>query len=539
MNNPTSIKILHHCHIYTQDTTLPVASMLVVQGNRISAVEPDDSRRFLYRDFPHAQIEEIDLGGRTILPGFCDSHIHLEYYSRALQKVNCETNSLQECLQRIQEQSDKVSPGNWIVGHGWNQNQWDSGYGNAQQLDAIAPHHPVYLTAKSLHAAWVNSRALELAGIQDDTPDPPNGTIQRDQSGKPTGILFESAMQLVEALIPPPDITELAQALLSAQAVLNKMGITSVHDFDSLRCFSSLQILEQQGLLKLRVLKGIPANAIETAIAMGLRSGFGNSRLRLGSIKLFADGALGPRTAAMFQPYEGEEQNDGVLFIDGEELVEKTLKAIQSGFSLAIHAIGDRAVHEMLNGYEKIRVLETENKAHRTPLRHRIEHVQLIHPDDIARLAQLQIIASMQPIHATSDMEMADRYWGKRAQFAYAWRSLWNNHTPIIFGSDAPVESPNPFWGLHAAITRQSIINPTGKSWYPQQRLTLEEAIQAYTLNPAYAAGMEHQLGKLSPGFLADLIILDEDPYSLSSNDIPHIQPAATMIGGEWVWRNF
>lgn len=539
MNNPTSIKILHHCHIYTQDPNLPSASLLVIQGDRIYALEPDNTRRDLYRSFPHAQVEEVDLGGRTILPGLCDSHIHLEYYSRAIQKVNCETDSMQECLKRVQEQSNKVPPGNWIVGHGWNQNQWETGYGNAQQIDAIAPHHPVFLTAKSLHAAWVNSRALRLAGIDENTPNPPNGAIQRDQTGKPSGILFESAMQLVEAVIPPPSIKDLSQALLSAQTVLTKMGITFVHDFDSLRCFSSLQILEQQGLLKLRVLKGIPADAIEAAIAMGLRSGFGNTHLRLGSIKLFADGALGPRTAAMFQPYEGEEQNYGVLFFDGEELVQKNQKAILHGFSLAIHAIGDRAVHEILNGLEKLRLLEKQNKELNPSLRHRIEHVQLLHPDDISRLGQFNIIASMQPIHATSDMEMADRYWGKRAQTAYAWRSLWDNHTRIIFGSDAPVESPNPFWGLHAAITRQAITSPSEKSWYPQERLTLEEAIQSYTIHPAYAAGMEHQLGKLIPGFLADLIILDEDPYKLPAQDIYFIQPVATMIGGEWVWRNF
>ncbi len=539
MNNSQSLKILHHGTIYTQDPSAPIATMLVIRGKHILAVEPDSARREAYSGFPSTDVENIHLGGRTVFPGFCDAHIHLEYYSRSLQRIDCETETLQECLNRVAEQARKIPPGNWIIGHGWNQNRWNNGYGTARQLDEIAPNHPVFLTAKSLHAAWVNSRALDLAGINENTSDPPNGSIQRDQSGKPSGILFESAIQLVEKIIPPLAITELAHALQSAQEVLIKMGITSVHDFDSMHCFSSLQILDQQELLKLRVLKGIPADAIEAAIAMGLRSGFGNDRLRLGSIKLFADGALGPRTAALFQPYEGEPQNTGVLFLDGEELVEKTKKAIQNGLSLAIHAIGDHAVHEMLNGFEKLRLVERENKNLPQPLRHRIEHVQLLHPEDIARLARLNIIASMQPIHAPSDSSMADRYWGERSQFAYAWRSLWENNTHIIFGSDAPVESPNPFWGLHAAITRQTLSGVPENGWYREQRLSLPEAVQAYTTNPAYAAGLEHKVGKLSPGFLADLIILDNDPFQLTAKQISTLKPCATMIAGEWVWRNF
>ncbi|HEX9091856.1 MAG TPA: amidohydrolase family protein, partial [Anaerolineales bacterium] len=268
------------------------------------------------------------------------------------------------------------------------------------------------------------------------------------------------------------------------------------------------------------------------------RTEFGDDMLRIGPVKLFADGALGPHTAAMLMPYQDDPQNSGILKLEAGELFELGRQAVSNGISLAVHAIGDRANREVLNAYVQLRQFERTLLTHPSaPHHHRIEHVQVLHPDDIQRFSELNIIASMQPIHATSDMLMADHYWGARSSYAYAWRSLISHGTMLIFGSDAPVESPNPFWGIHAAVTRRRADgSPSPQGWYPEQCINVFEALQAYTVGPAYASGMGEQLGKLAPGYLADLVITDQDPFSCSPEELMNIHPIATMMGGEWVY---
>lgn len=491
--------------------------------------------------------EIIDLGGLTVLPGLIDSHIHLEHFALSLDKVDCETNSLGECLQRVKEHVSKTPPGEWIQGHGWNQNEWGDhqSFPSTNDLDAVAPHHPIYLTAKSLHVAWVNSAALSAAGISTHSSDPPGGRLGRSLDGKPDGILFEQAMTLVSSSIPDASEERRYHAIQSVQNLLWSMGITSVYDFDRRQCFQTLQMLHANHDLKLRVIKSIPLEDLDHAIAIGLRTGFGDDILRIGAIKAFSDGALGARTAAMLSPYQGEPQNRGMLLLDAEEIFEHGHKAIKNGLSMAVHAIGDRANHETLNAFAQMRLLENHLASNSSikssrHLRHRIEHVQIIHPHDALRLRQLGVIASMQPIHATSDYPTADRFWGKRSANAYAWRALLDLGIPLAFGSDAPVESPNPFWGLHAAVTRQRHSGAPGPDgWFPQQRLTLMEALTAYTSGAAYAANMEDRLGKLAPGYLADLIILDDDPFQIDPQDLYNLQPVGTMVNGEWVLRSF
>jgi hypothetical protein len=343
-------------------------------------------------------------------------------------------------------------------------------------------------------------------------------------------------MGLVSAVIPEPAIPEVAEAIEKAQPVLWRMGITGIHDFDRRTSFMALQSLREQGRLKLRVCKNLPVESVRAANELGLRTGFGDEWLWIGSVKAFMDGALGPRTAAMFQPYEGEPHNKGILNMDGEELFEHCRAAADVGLSMTVHAIGDRANHEVLNAFEQLRKYERE---HRLPhLRHRIEHVQIIHPDDAPRLAQLNVIASMQPIHAASDMHAADRYWGERSKYAYAWRDQLNYGAMLAFGSDAPVESPNPFWGLYAAVTRKRAdASPSEEGWYPAQVLTLSEALSAYTLGAAYAANAENRLGKLAENYLADLIALDADPFKLDPGGLLSVKPFAAMIHGEWVFE--
>jgi predicted amidohydrolase YtcJ len=344
-------------------------------------------------------------------------------------------------------------------------------------------------------------------------------------------------MQLVGDVIPTPSARDTETAIEKAQPILWKMGLTGIHDFDRRDSFMALQNLHANGKLKLRVNKNIPVESVEHANALGLRTGFGDEWLWIGSVKAFMDGALGPHTAAMFQPYENESENRGILNMDGEELFEHCRKAADVGLSMTVHAIGDRANHEVLNAYEQLRKYETEKGM--PHLRHRIEHVQVLHPDDAPRLAQLNVVASMQPIHATSDMLASDRFWGDRSAFAYAWRTQLDHGAPLAFGSDAPVESPNPFLGLHAAVTRRRADgSPSAEGWYPQQKLTLAEALSAYTLGAAYAANAEHRLGKLAENYLADLIVLDQDIFSMDPNELLTINANATMINGEWVYTS-
>ncbi len=540
------MKLLHNARIHTQNLSHPTASALVIDRERILAVGNADD---LFDHYPGA--EKQDMQGHVILPGLTDAHLHLKYYSLALQKIDCETDTKAECLRRVEERVKKAKPGEWILGHGWNQNVWYPspggrgargegegvrGWPTASELDSIAPNNPVYLTAKSLHAAWANTSALRLANINAQTPDPQNGQIQRDTKGNATGVLLETAMQLVGDTVPNPSLNELADAIEKAQPILWKMGLTGVHDFDRRDAFMALQQLHLQKKLKLRVLKNIPVELLDEAHALGLRGGFGDELLRIGNVKVFMDGALGPHTAAMFQPYIGEDENRGILNMDGEELFEHGRKAAQVGLGMTVHAIGDRANHEVLNAYEQLRNYEKEN--HFPALRHRIEHVQVIHPADAPRLGKLNVIASMQPIHATSDMLMADAFWGERSRLAYAMKTQLDFGAPLALGSDAPVESPNPFWGLHAAVTRRRADgSPSADGWYAEQKLSMAEAWAGYTLGAAYAAYMEDRLGQLAPNFLADLIVLEKDPFTCDPDELLALQSSATMVAGEWVYR--
>lgn len=530
-----TMRIVHSANIYTLKPDQPKASAIVLDHGVI--LDIGDTQTIL--DVYSHKSDLFDAGGMTVLPGLVDAHLHLEQYALSLQRVNCETKTRVECLERVAEHAKKAPAGAWILGHGWNQNDWHDGFGNATELDVVSHGQHIYLTAKSLHAAWANSAALAKAGIVDGTPDPEGGRIGRDENGHANGILFESAMQLVADIIPEPPQEQRTLAIKNAIANLVRLGLTGVHDFDRRECFASLQYLRQHDELLIRVLKSIPVDDLPHAIALGLRTGFGDNFLRIGGVKIFADGALGPRTAAMLQPYESDPDNRGILMIDGEELYEKGRLAVDNGLGLAIHAIGDRANHEVLKALTQLLRYQQDNphKGGMQSFRHRIEHVQLIHPDDTRRLASLGVIASMQPIHATSDMLMADQFWGDRTHHAYAWRSQLDHGAVLAFGSDAPVESPNPFIGLHAAVTRQRADGtPSLDGWHPDQRLDILDAVRAYTIGPAYAAGLEDKVGVLTPGFMADLILLDTDLFKCDPEELIGLRPRATMVAGEWVY---
>jgi predicted amidohydrolase YtcJ len=525
------MKLIHNARIYTLGAAQPLASAIVIDAGIVVALGGDE---LLSR---YANAEREDMGGRVILPGLTDAHIHLQEYALSLQVVDCETGSKDEILHRVALRVRETPNGEWVRGHGWDQNAWGGAWPTSADLDAVAPQNPVYLTARSLHAAWVNSAALKLAGISVSTPDPVNGRIQRASNGYPTGIFFEEALKQIETAIPEPSPHALAHKIQQIIPKLSRMGLTGIHDFDKPTCFKALQLLRTRGELHLRVVKSIPLNLLSQAVELGLSSGFGDDFLRIGSVKLFADGALGTHTAAMFDPYVDEPQNRGILLLDAAKLLEYGCQAAKSGLSLAVHAIGDRAVQEVLEGFARLRHYEQKNGL--PALRHRMEHVQTIRQEHARHLAALGIIASMQPTHAPSDMCMADRLLGDRAMFSYAWRMLLQGGVRLAFGSDAPVENPNPFHGLHAAVTRRRADGSPGPDgWFPEQRLTVQSALEGFTLGPAYASGREDRLGKLSAGFLADLIVLETDPFTCDPAELYAIQPVATMVGGDWVWQS-
>ena len=507
----------------------PGSTALAIHDGVIAAVGSDTE--ILHKQAPG--VECFNLNGRYILPGMTDSHLHLDIYGKSLTRLDCAAPTREACLERVKTRAKESAAGQWILGHGWNQNQWGGVFGTAGELDAAASDHPVFLTDISLHSAWVNTMALQLAGIDASSPDPAGGIIQRDAKGNPTGILFEKAVELVEKMIPELSNVERKRNLLAAQQNLLRLGITSVHDFDGISCFNTLQELDQQGSLLLRVTKSFPVDWLTEAVATGLKTGFGSLHLRVGSIKLFADGALGPQTAAMLSPYEENTDNYGKLLLKDAEIFEIGMQAARSGLSLSVHAIGDRATQETLNGLTRLR--EYERQHHLPELRHRIEHLQLLNPRDLDAASRFCICASMQPVHLYMDMRTADRHWGKRARYAYPLGSLKARQTCMVFGSDAPVENPNPFWGIHAAVVRCA--QGSQESWYPEEKITLADAIKAYTLEPAWLAGYENRLGELKSGCLADLVVLDRDPFQVPLQDLYTIESLMVMVDGNWVHR--
>lgn len=523
---------LTNARVLTMDPGRPFACGLTIENGTIT--------RVLYPGQDSLQSlpgEKIDLGGKTLLPGLIDSHLHLRKYAETLQKVDCETSTKQECLDRVRKRVQSTPAGSWILGHGWNHNQWAEGYGTAQELDQISTDHPIYLTGKSLHVSWANTAALHKAGISKDTPDPPGGVLGRDSAGNLSGILFEDALKEIDQAIPSPTRAELAHSISAAQETLWQMGITGVHDFDRVACLDALRTLEENHQLKLRVVKSIPAEYLSEAVQEGIRTGAGSDWLWYGGVKEFMDGALGPQTAAMLKPYQGTDEL-GMLLKTEEEIYDLGREAVSNGLALAIHAIGDLANRTLLNALARIRKFEGERGI--SPLPHRIEHLQVIHPQDIPRLADLGITASMQPIHATSDMHMAEIYWGERTEYAYAPKLQLDQGARVIFGSDAPVEHPHPWSGIHAAVTRRNKNGDPGpEGWHPEGRLSLEQSLTAFTRAAGDAGGKGAQQGRVAPGYWADCVVLGENPFEIDPDQLWKVQPLGTMINGEWVWREF
>jgi predicted amidohydrolase YtcJ len=511
--------------VHTGDPAAPRATALAARGEWVVAA---GDRAALRDAFPAAR--RVDLGGAVVFPAFTDSHIHLAAVGLAMRSIDLGgARSLRDAVATVEKAARAAPDGAWLRGRGWDKNLWPEGrFPRREDLDPVTGRRPAIFRSKDGHAAWVNSAALALAGIGAATPDPEGGMVVRDPAtGEPTGLLTERAIHAVASLAESASPEALEQAIGDATRAAHHAGIGAVHVVEDGEVFAAFQRLHARGELALRVCMAIPEDSLEAAIRVGLRTGFGDPWLRVGGVKIFADGALGPQTASMLEPYEGQPDNRGVVVRTSEQLRDLVGRAASHGIAATVHAIGDRANRWVLDAIE---AAQPETRRH--ALRHRIEHVQVLHPDDLPRLARLGVTASMQPIHCTQDRDIVDRYWGERGRCAYAFRSLLRCGTRLAFGSDAPVETLDVLTGIYAAAARKRRAEPARPAWRPEEALTVRQAVHAYTEGAAYAAGEERMKGRLAPGCVADFVGLSEDLYAMPPERIPQVRVRFTAVGG-------
>ncbi len=474
----------------------------------------------------------IDGGGAVLLPGLIDAHGHVSSLGLAMSRVDLVgTRSLDEALERIAAFAEANPTLPWITGRGWNQELWTvAEFPSAADIDGIVADRPVYLGRIDGHAAWANTAALKAAGIDANTRPPPGGDIHRDDEGRATGILIDDAMNLVTRHIPEPDRIDRMKAIALAMEALASVGLTAVHDagiaMDDVRAYETLHDL---GAMPIRVYAML--DGIGTVRAFGPPAATSDDKLIVRSMKLVSDGALGSRGAAMDEPYSDDPENHGLLIIDEAALTGRISEARDAGYQVNVHAIGDRANRVVLDAFEAVGARASE--------RHRNEHAQVVHVEDIPRFVELGIVPSMQPTHATSDKNMAEKRVGAdRLRGAYAWRTFLDQGSRIAGGSDFPVENENPFWGLYAAVSRQGLDGEPPGGWVPEQKMTREEAFRAFTLDAAWAAHMDDSTGTLEAGKWADFILVDQDPFEVDERRIADVKVLETWVGGERVWRS-
>jgi len=511
--------------IFTGNPGNPWAESILVLNGRIAWVgqgKPPCS----------SDVRNIDLQGMLALPGLVDAHVHFLWYALGLDNVRMVgIESLEQALDLVAQHVEKALPGEWIVGDSYNHNVWDMDREpNRYDLDKVAPHNPVLISSKCGHTAWVNSMALKLANITAATPDPEGARIDRDSQGEPLGLLREGAQGLVYKVIPDPDPAKARALLKRAIGIAHSMGLTGVHNCegrDSLRLFGELA---RRGELDFRVVQHVPADSIDEALSLGLTSGIGGEYLRIGGVKVFVDGALGSQTALMFAPHE-DSDNLGLQTMREEDLKALVLKAAHGGISSAIHAIGDKANHMVLNMYESA-LADADST-----LRHRIEHAQLLTAEDYPRFGRNNIVASVQPTHVLGDIDLVHKYWGARGRYAYPFKSLLDSGAVLAFGSDCPVETMDPILGIHAAVNRQRPGGYPSGGFYSEERLSVAEAVRAYTFGPAYASYQETQIGSLEMGKLGDVVVLDQDLFTMPAQDIHAAKVKFTIVGGKVVFE--
>jgi predicted amidohydrolase YtcJ len=526
--------IVHGATVYTANPSQPRAEAVAIRGGRIALVGATADALRLRG--PATRV--IDATGATIVPGLQDAHAHFTGLGASLQMLDVRgTPGYDAVLRKVGERVATATPGEWILGRGWDQNDWAvQAWPTRAPLDAVAPDHPVYLTRVDGHAVLVNSRAMAIAGLTAATPDPDGGRIIRDPDGTPTGVLVDRAMGLVSSKVPSPGPRQLEEQILLADAETRRLGLTMVHDAGTgAETVDAYRRLIDARRLKTRlyVMLGMPLDQLAPWFARGPLTGGRDHRLAVRAIKISADGALGSRGAALLAPYSDEPGTSGLLLQPPQQVYEMTLAAARAGFQTCIHAIGDRANRLVLDVFERVQREVPGARA----LRLRNEHAQILDPADIPRFAQLGVIPSMQATHATSDMPWVPARLGaeRTTAGAYVWRRLMKTGVAIANGSDFPVEAASPMLGFYAAITRQDPSGHPPGGWMPEERMTREEALASFTINAAHAAHAEGELGSLEPGKLADLVVLSKDIMTVSPRDILDTRVLRTIIGGEVV----
>jgi len=530
--------ILLQGNIYTGDPAKPGAEAVAVSGEAIFAVGSNAEIEAL----KESGTQVIDLAGRFVMPGFNDAHVHLASGGQTQLEVNLEgARTIEEVQQRIRARLAEVKPGEWIVGRGWDHTLWpDKKFPNRRQLDAVSKDHPMIFTHISGHVAVANSKALELAGITRQTPNPSGGEIEHDASGEPTGMLKEgAAMALVHSRVPPLTRAQHRRGIELALAEAARFGVTSIQD-DSVRGdgawenFLVYKELLREGKLTLRITEWLPfAETLLRLEELRKEGGTTDSWLRTGALKMVTDGALGSRTAAMLAPYSDDPSTSGILTIDPEKLKQMAIERDRAGFQLNFHAIGDRANRISLDAFAAVRAANGPRDR-----RDRIEHAQVVAPEDFARFAELGVIASMQPSHETTDMRWAEQRLGpERAKGAYAWATMLKHGVHLAFGTDYPVETINPMRGLHACVTRELPEGGPAGGWEPQEKISLDECIRDYTVGSAYGEFQETRKGHIAPGMFADMIVLSADFIKLASREILRTEVLQTYVGGRLVYH--
>ena len=497
------------------DSSIPVARAVAIAGDRVAGGVGTHETAL-------ATPDRVDLGGRCVMPGLSDAHVHFPSWSLAQREVRLEdTSSLDETLERVAAAVGSVEPGRWLRGRGWRSGDWSPPVEPTRQaLDAVTGDTPAALMARDYHSLWLNSAALAQANGDLQVE---GGVVESDEDGEPTGVLREeSAWRFRDRYLLGSD-DEFVDAMRAGLRIASSRGVTAVHDKDGWLGAPRLwQRLAEEGGLPLRVWQSLPYDLVGRLEELGLRSGLGGDRLRLGYLKVFMDGTLGSQTARLLD-------GSGVQITSSEELAEIVRAGARAGWPVAVHAIGDLANRDALDAFE-------ETRAEWAPLglRPRIEHAQLLSEQDIPRFGELGVAASVQFSHAPSDRDIAERTWAGRTDRAYAYRSLLDSGAVVANGSDAPIEELDPLAGIRAGVLRTL---DEREAWHPEQAVTVEEALEATILAPAWLAREERTRGKLLPGYLADLIVVDRDPLGIPPEELPEVEVVATMVGGRWTYN--
>ena len=538
-SEPPADLILRGGNIVTVDSAVPRAQALAVREDRIVAVGTDQEVERLRG----SQTRVIDLAEKTAVPGLIDAHLHFPGIGKLLSTVFLDTTkSPAEAIAIVAREVKKAGPGEWIVGQGWHTVEWGQGYPDNRALSQASPDNPVFLVGMATHAAWANDRALQIAGVTAATPDPPGGRILKDsKTGRPTGILLETAQALVSRHIPSETREARKSTMRLSGETLASLGLTGAHDAgaspDDVELYQEL-LAEGALPIRLDVMLRVPGRGpeLDAILSQPPRIGLGDNRLSVRTIKVFADGALGARGAALLAPYSDSPGESGLLQNSEDDLAALVRQSMEAGYQVAIHAIGDRGNRIALDAIERA-MQELPGR----DARHRVEHAQIVALEDIPRFARLGVLPSMQPIHAPTDMGFAEARVGpERIKGGYAWRSLLDSGARLVASSDTPafpIEYTNPLWGIHAAVRRQDQHGRPPGGWYPEQRVSRLDALRMYTINAAYASFADDVRGSISPGKLADLTVLSKDILSIPEAEILQTQVVMTIVGGRIVYE--